>query len=163
MIKCPRYLTLFLTSGLFLNNLKSVICAVSYAHRSLSELEGLRVGGDMGEKIRQVTERATLFRITSNAMINVKLSKMIKLPSKAFFADSLAYISPVFVCTPRHVETFCPWPRTTVNAGRKPYRLNETRGYGWRRPWSSWPNNTIIWKELSEELQSSLPHSAIQP
>lgn len=25
----------------------------------------------MGEKIRQVTERATLFRITSNAMINV--------------------------------------------------------------------------------------------
>lgn len=25
----------------------------------------------MGDKIRQVTERATLFRITSNAMINV--------------------------------------------------------------------------------------------
>lgn len=42
-----------------------------HAHRSLSELEGIRVGGDMGEKIRQVTERATLFRITSNAMINV--------------------------------------------------------------------------------------------
>lgn len=40
--------------------------------RSLSELEGLRVGsGDVGEKFRQVTERATLFRITSNAMINV--------------------------------------------------------------------------------------------
>ncbi|CAB1461076.1 unnamed protein product [Pleuronectes platessa] len=33
-------------------------------------MEGIRVGGDMGEKIRQVTERATLFRITSNAMIN---------------------------------------------------------------------------------------------
>lgn len=78
-----------------LNNLKSVIRTVSYAHRSLSELEGLRVGGDMGEKIRQVTERATLFRITSNAMINVKLPKCIKLPSKAFFADSLAYISLV--------------------------------------------------------------------
>uniref|UniRef100_A0A672ZR80 Oxysterol-binding protein n=1 Tax=Sphaeramia orbicularis TaxID=375764 RepID=A0A672ZR80_9TELE len=42
----------------------------SALQRSLSELEGLRVGGDMGEKIRQVTERATLFRITSNAMIN---------------------------------------------------------------------------------------------
>lgn len=40
-------------------------------NRSLSELEAIRVGGDMGEKIRQVTERATLFRITSNAMINV--------------------------------------------------------------------------------------------
>uniref|UniRef100_A0A8C7Z296 Oxysterol-binding protein n=1 Tax=Oryzias sinensis TaxID=183150 RepID=A0A8C7Z296_9TELE len=42
----------------------------SALQRSLSELEGLRVGADMGEKIRQVTERATLFRITSNAMIN---------------------------------------------------------------------------------------------
>ncbi|XP_032420112.1 oxysterol-binding protein 1-like isoform X2 [Xiphophorus hellerii] len=42
----------------------------SALQRSLSELEGLQVGPDMGEKIRQVTERATLFRITSNAMIN---------------------------------------------------------------------------------------------
>uniref|UniRef100_A0A8C4NXW3 Oxysterol-binding protein n=1 Tax=Dicentrarchus labrax TaxID=13489 RepID=A0A8C4NXW3_DICLA len=42
----------------------------SALQRSLSELEGIRVGGEMGEKIRQVTERATLFRITSNAMIN---------------------------------------------------------------------------------------------
>ncbi|XP_045903086.1 oxysterol-binding protein 1-like isoform X2 [Micropterus dolomieu] len=42
----------------------------SALQRSLSELEGIRIGGDMGEKIRQVTERATLFRITSNAMIN---------------------------------------------------------------------------------------------
>ncbi|XP_061574832.1 oxysterol-binding protein 1-like isoform X2 [Cololabis saira] len=43
----------------------------SALQRSLSELEGLRVGaGDMGDKIRQVTERSTLFRITSNAMIN---------------------------------------------------------------------------------------------
>ena len=39
--------------------------------RSLSELEGVKIGGDTGDKIRQVTERATLFRITSNAMINV--------------------------------------------------------------------------------------------
>ncbi|XP_068176781.1 oxysterol-binding protein 1-like isoform X3 [Antennarius striatus] len=42
----------------------------SALQRSLSELEGIRAGVDMGEKIRQVTERATLFRITSNAMIN---------------------------------------------------------------------------------------------
>ncbi|XP_041640684.1 oxysterol-binding protein 1-like isoform X4 [Cheilinus undulatus] len=42
----------------------------SALQRSLSELEAIRVGGDMGEKIKQVTERATLFRITSNAMIN---------------------------------------------------------------------------------------------
>lgn len=42
----------------------------SALQRSLSELENIRPGGDMGEKFRQVTERATLFRITSNAMIN---------------------------------------------------------------------------------------------
>lgn len=43
--------------------------------RSLSELDSLRLTGEAGEKIRQVTERATLFRITSNAMINVSCSK----------------------------------------------------------------------------------------
>ncbi|XP_061535471.1 LOW QUALITY PROTEIN: oxysterol-binding protein 1-like [Phycodurus eques] len=43
----------------------------SALQRSLSELEGIHAAADMGEKIRQVTERATLFRITSIAMINV--------------------------------------------------------------------------------------------
>uniref|UniRef100_A0A669QZB9 Oxysterol-binding protein n=1 Tax=Phasianus colchicus TaxID=9054 RepID=A0A669QZB9_PHACC len=38
--------------------------------RSLSELESLRLPADSTEKIKQVNERATLFRITSNAMIN---------------------------------------------------------------------------------------------
>ncbi|XP_069047555.1 oxysterol-binding protein 1 isoform X3 [Lepisosteus oculatus] len=42
----------------------------SALQRSLSELESLRVSTDTGDKIRQVNERATLFRITSNAMIN---------------------------------------------------------------------------------------------
>lgn len=40
--------------------------------RSLSELESIKPGGETSDKIRQVTERATLFRITSNAMINVR-------------------------------------------------------------------------------------------
>ncbi|KAJ8263622.1 hypothetical protein COCON_G00160790 [Conger conger] len=39
--------------------------------RSLSELEALRLPLEGGEKIKAVNERATLFRITSNAMINV--------------------------------------------------------------------------------------------
>lgn len=39
--------------------------------RSLSELEGLKIPLEGGEKIKAVNERATLFRITSNAMINV--------------------------------------------------------------------------------------------
>ncbi|XP_019899102.1 oxysterol-binding protein 1 isoform X1 [Esox lucius] len=42
----------------------------SALQRSLSELDSLRLTGEAGDKIRQVTERATLFRITSNAMIN---------------------------------------------------------------------------------------------
>lgn len=39
--------------------------------RSLNELDGLRVPAESGEKLKAVNERATLFRITSNAMINV--------------------------------------------------------------------------------------------
>ncbi|XP_041723930.2 oxysterol-binding protein 1 isoform X1 [Coregonus clupeaformis] len=42
----------------------------SALQRSLSELDSLRLTGEAGDKIRQVMERATLFRITSNAMIN---------------------------------------------------------------------------------------------
>uniref|UniRef100_UPI00398E5C3A oxysterol-binding protein 1-like n=1 Tax=Pristiophorus japonicus TaxID=55135 RepID=UPI00398E5C3A len=38
--------------------------------RSLSELENLKLPPESTEKIKQVNERATLFRITSNAMIN---------------------------------------------------------------------------------------------
>ncbi|XP_028911070.1 oxysterol-binding protein 2 isoform X2 [Ornithorhynchus anatinus] len=38
--------------------------------RSLSELESLKIPADSGEKLKAVNERATLFRITSNAMIN---------------------------------------------------------------------------------------------
>lgn len=41
--------------------------------RSLSELEALRLPAESNEKIKQVNERATLFRITSNAMINVSV------------------------------------------------------------------------------------------
>ncbi|KAM3939069.1 oxysterol-binding protein 2 isoform 1-T1 [Leptodactylus fuscus] len=38
--------------------------------RSLSELENLKLPAESSEKIKSVNERATLFRITSNAMIN---------------------------------------------------------------------------------------------
>ncbi|CAF96608.1 unnamed protein product, partial [Tetraodon nigroviridis] len=42
----------------------------SALQRSLSELEGFSAGTDGGEKVRQVTERATMFKIASDAMIN---------------------------------------------------------------------------------------------
>ncbi|XP_032954161.1 oxysterol-binding protein 2 isoform X2 [Rhinolophus ferrumequinum] len=38
--------------------------------RSLNELDGLRIPYESSEKLKAVNERATLFRITSNAMIN---------------------------------------------------------------------------------------------
>uniref|UniRef100_A0A4X1V6H4 Oxysterol-binding protein n=1 Tax=Sus scrofa TaxID=9823 RepID=A0A4X1V6H4_PIG len=38
--------------------------------RSLNELDGLRIPFESSEKLKAVNERATLFRITSNAMIN---------------------------------------------------------------------------------------------
>lgn len=39
--------------------------------RSLNELEELRGCSDGSDRVKAVNERATLFRITSNAMINV--------------------------------------------------------------------------------------------
>lgn len=39
--------------------------------RSLNELDSLKIPSESGEKLKAVNERATLFRITSNAMINV--------------------------------------------------------------------------------------------
>uniref|UniRef100_A0A8B9Z6M3 Oxysterol-binding protein n=1 Tax=Buteo japonicus TaxID=224669 RepID=A0A8B9Z6M3_9AVES len=50
--------------------------------RSLSELETLRLPAESTEKIKQVNERATLFRITSNAMINVSPARSVPAPPK---------------------------------------------------------------------------------
>ncbi|CAM5099950.1 unnamed protein product [Natator depressus] len=44
--------------------------------RSLSELENLKLPAESGEKIKAVNERATLFRITSNAMINCAVQEL---------------------------------------------------------------------------------------
>lgn len=45
--------------------------SLPFRRRSLSELEGICAGTDSGEKVKQVTERATMFKIASDAMINV--------------------------------------------------------------------------------------------
>jgi len=44
--------------------------------RALSVLEQLDSSTDISQKVKAVNERATLFRITSNAMINVSLTEM---------------------------------------------------------------------------------------
>lgn len=41
--------------------------------RSLNELDSLKIPSESGERLKVVNERATLFRITSNAMINVSV------------------------------------------------------------------------------------------
>lgn len=41
--------------------------------RSLAELDHLQTAGDMTSKMKAINERATLFRITTNAMINVSM------------------------------------------------------------------------------------------
>lgn len=43
--------------------------------RSLNELDSLRIPYESSEKLKAVNERATLFRITSNAMINVSAAR----------------------------------------------------------------------------------------
>ena len=43
--------------------------------KALSELEQLDNPGDVSSKLKAVNERATLFRITSSAMINVRCPK----------------------------------------------------------------------------------------
>jgi hypothetical protein len=45
--------------------------------RSLSELESLDTAQDVPTKLKSVNERATLFRITSNAMINVSVHNVV--------------------------------------------------------------------------------------
>lgn len=52
--------------------------------RSLSELENLKLPAESGEKIKAVNERATLFRITSNAMINVSTAAVASRQGEAF-------------------------------------------------------------------------------
>ena len=41
--------------------------------RSLAELDHLQSAGDTTSKMKNINERATLFRITTNAMINVSV------------------------------------------------------------------------------------------
>jgi len=53
-----------------------------FLQKALSELESMENPQEIVSKVKQVNERATLFRITSTAMINVNKSK-----------DRLGYLS----------------------------------------------------------------------
>ena len=51
----------------------------SALQRALSELESMEIVSDHGSKAKVVNERATMFRITSNAMINVCIKTCLNL------------------------------------------------------------------------------------
>lgn len=69
--------------------------------RSLSELESLRLPAESNEKIKQVNERATLFRITSNAMINVSAAVPVSLlGSSQCWETVMEKAEPVKYCFP---------------------------------------------------------------
>lgn len=58
--------------SLKLENLRTCNDLISKNGRALqSALAELEIGEDLANKTKQITERATLFRISSNAMINV--------------------------------------------------------------------------------------------
>lgn len=87
--------------------------------RSLSELESLRLPQDSSEKIKQVNERATLFRITSNAMINVsaietvdlgRVGKLIKMDHRVLMM--WAYVDDGFIG--QQLYTLPQFPATLV-------------------------------------------------
>ena len=66
----------------------------SALQKTLSELEQVDEAADAAGKLKAVNERATLFRITSNAMINVSL-----LPSSSlFFLLFFFFFLPWWVC-----------------------------------------------------------------
>lgn len=67
--------------------------------RSLSELENLKLPAESGEKIKAVNERATLFRITSNAMINVSAAVFASRQGEAFSPPPPLLPLPFLSCT----------------------------------------------------------------
>lgn len=111
--------------------------------RSLSELESLRLPADSTEKIKQVNERATLFRITSNAMINV--SDTGGQPRSAPCHRGAHPVSPSL----RLAGISCCWPRPTARSGRSRCSTSGISASAWRRRWSSWPSSTTTWRGRS--------------
>ena len=47
--------------------------------RALSELESMGNAADVGSRLKIINERATMFRITSNAMINVRIKGKVRI------------------------------------------------------------------------------------
>ena len=85
-----------------LNTCNDLICKHGNGlHRALTEVEQLESGMDVSSKIKVINERATMFRITSNAMINVSYGFILYAPLLANSADD-NYIFFFFIIFPRN-------------------------------------------------------------
>lgn len=100
--------------------------------RSLNELEELRGGSDGSDRVKAVNERATLFRITSNAMINVS-ARVATLTSSCWW-DAPAPLVTADVVAPQACRDFVDvadsysrrWQKTLQYEKEQRHHLEET-------------------------------------
>lgn len=110
--------------------------------RALSELE---TGDDLASKNKIVNERATLFRISSNAMINVSIKILIQHTKKFPFSKKKIIIHHIHSqYLYRHVQiTYKPHKRKGID-GQKCCNMNATKDYIWKKWSNNLPGNTHI-------------------
>ncbi|XP_030671976.1 oxysterol-binding protein 2 isoform X7 [Nomascus leucogenys] len=105
--------------------------------RSLTELDGLKIPSESGEKLKVVNERATLFRITSNAMINA-------------FPPASTCGEETFIC-PMGVTALLP-PGEFCQACRDFLELAEIHSRKWQRALQYEQEQRVHLEETIEQL-----------
>lgn len=106
--------------------------------RALSELES---GEDLANKTKIVSERATLFRISSNAMINVRITKSVTI-TKGIKLKCIVY--PFLVLLNRLAPITYRQRKLRATNGPRCCNTNVTRNYTWRKWSSNWQGSTHI-------------------
>ncbi|XP_058287246.1 oxysterol-binding protein 2 isoform X8 [Hylobates moloch] len=106
--------------------------------RSLTELDGLKIPSESGEKLKVVNERATLFRITSNAMINEA------------FPPASTCGEETFIC-PMGVTALLP-PGEFCQACRDFLELAEIHSRKWQRALQYEQEQRVHLEETIEQL-----------
>lgn len=131
-----------------LENLRTCNDLISKNGRALqSALTELETGEDLASKTKLVTERATLFRISSNAMINVSNLHYIghcSSKSKMFCVDNFEFCFFIFVHLNKRlaVITFKQLKVRDIS-GQKCYNMNVIRGNNCKKWWSRWQDNIL--------------------
>lgn len=128
--------------------------------RSLSELDSLRLTGEAGDKIRQVTERATLFRITSNAMINVSVTP----PCSGLFNPYPTAILANYgdkqnsLCKPNLGLQSCSFCRSDPQACRDFLALAQAHSKRWQKALQAEREQRVRLEETLEQLAKQHNH-----